>query len=63
VSEGRLRALAVAAFVIGTAVILLAEATWLRMASAGVLIAYVVAGLFAIATPEFLERDRDDESG
>lgn len=59
-TPGRLRALAGVAFLTGTVVILLAEATWLRMAAAAVLIGYVVLALFAIATPEFLERDRDD---
>jgi hypothetical protein len=58
-SAQRLKALAVVAFLVGTVVILLAEATWLRMASAVILVAYVVLGLFAIATPEFLEQDRD----
>lgn len=61
-SEARLRGLAIAAFVVGTVVILLAEATWLRMASAVVLVGYVVTALFAIATPEFLAGDDDDRT-
>lgn len=61
-SDTRLRILALAAFVVGTVVILLAEATWLRMASAIILVVYVVAALFAIATPEFLSGDEDDRT-
>ena len=42
-------------------VLFLAEADWLRLTSALVLLAGIALGVFAIATPEFLAAD--DEEG
>jgi hypothetical protein len=51
--------IAAALFLTGTIVLVLAEATWLRTASAMVLVASVGFSVYAIATPEFLEGDSD----
>lgn len=39
----------------------IASADWLRLASALVLLTGIALGVFAIATPEFLAADADDE--
>jgi hypothetical protein len=52
-----LGAVAIALFSAGAIVLILASATWLRTASALVLVASVAIGAFAVATPEFLEED------
>jgi hypothetical protein len=36
------------------------EATWLQMTMAVFLLVGIALGVFAIATPEFLERDAED---
>jgi hypothetical protein len=47
-------------FAIGVAVLVMAEAEALRVAGAIALLAAIALGVFAIATPEFLERDREE---
>jgi hypothetical protein len=51
---------ALATLGIGGAVLFLSEATWLQMTAAVVLVIGIALGVFAIATPEFLEADHDD---
>lgn len=55
-------ALAVALLAIGGGVLFLASAEWLRVLSAVLMLAGIAAGVFAIATPEFVAGDRDDDS-
>ena len=52
--------LALALMVGGGALLLLAEAEWLRVVAALVTIGGVAAGVFAIATPEFLGHDPEE---
>lgn len=52
---------AIAALVIGGAVLFLSEVTWLQMPAAMVMVVGIALGVFAIATPEFLEADREDD--
>lgn len=53
--------LAIAALVLGGAALFLSEAEYLRVISATVLVAGVALGVFAIATPEFLGREGEDD--
>jgi hypothetical protein len=46
---------------VGGAVLFLSEATWLSLAAALVMLGAVALVAFAIATPEFLARDAEDE--
>jgi hypothetical protein len=48
---------------LGVVALLLAEATGLQVAAALFLLVGVGAGVFAVATPEFLAGDDDDRSG
>lgn len=52
---------AIAALVAGAAVLLLADAEWLRVASATLMVAGVALGVFAIASPEALADDPPPE--
>ena len=52
---------AVACFVVGAAGLLLAEPDLIRMAAAFLLLAAMVAGVTAIATPELLGRETDED--
>lgn len=52
---------AIACLVIGGAVLFFSDATWLRMTSAMVALLGIALAVFAIVTPEFLERDLDGE--
>jgi hypothetical protein len=42
------------------ATLFLSEATWLQMTAAVFLVVGAALGVFAIATPEFLEADHED---
>ena len=46
--------------VISGGVLFVAEVTWLKMTMAVFLLVGIALAVFAIATPEFLERDADD---
>lgn len=52
---------AVAALVVGAAVLFLADAEALRVASAALLLAGIGLGVLAVATPEFLTRDQEED--
>ena len=52
-----MRAVAIAAFVVGVALMLVFESTLARVFGMAALVAFIVCGLFAIAQPAFLERD------
>jgi hypothetical protein len=54
---------ALATLLIAGAVLFVSEAVWLQMTSAVVLVVGIALGVFAIATPEFLADDVEDESG
>lgn len=43
-------------------VLFLADADWLRLTAALVLLVGIALGVFAIATPEFLAADRDERA-
>lgn len=45
---------------VGAAVLLLADETWLRLCAALVLLVAVALAVFAVATPEFVAADRED---
>ena len=51
---------AVAVLVVAGGVLFFASATWLELAMASLLIVGIALGVFAIATPEFLEHDAED---
>jgi hypothetical protein len=59
---GRLAGLALVALGAGLVLMLGFEATLTRIAGVLALLAFIGLGVFAIATPEFLGGDRDDES-
>jgi hypothetical protein len=59
--SSRLLGGALAALIVGVAVLLLAEAEVLRVAATMSLLAFIALGVFAIATPEFATGDRDEE--
>jgi hypothetical protein len=46
--------------VVAGGVLFFAEVTWLQMTMAICLLVGIALGVFAIATPEFLERDAED---
>jgi hypothetical protein len=52
---------ALALLVLAGAVLFVSEATWLRMTAAVFLLGGVALGVFAIATPEFLAADADED--
>jgi hypothetical protein len=52
---------AIAALVIGGAVLFFSEVTWLQMPAAVVMVVGIWLGVFAVATPDFLEADREEE--
>jgi hypothetical protein len=54
---------ALALLIVAGAVLFLSEATWLRMTAAVFVLGGVALGVFAIATPEFLAADVDEEDG
>jgi hypothetical protein len=47
--------------VIGGAVLFFSEVTWLQMPAAVVMVVGIWLGVFAVATPDFLEADREEE--
>jgi hypothetical protein len=51
---------ALAVLVVSGGVLFVSETTWLQLSMAILLIVGIALGVFAIATPEFLERDADD---
>ena len=57
----RLPLLALGAFVLGVALIVPFEATITRILGVALLFGAIVAGVFAIATPELLSEDEPDE--
>lgn len=59
-TRDRLQLLTLAALMVGSAVLFFADATWLRLTGAVVLIGFIAAALFVIATPEFLQGDREE---
>jgi hypothetical protein len=46
--------------VVAGGVLFVSEVTWLQMTMAVFLIVGIALGVFAVATPEFLERDAED---
>jgi hypothetical protein len=52
---------ALAMLVVAGAVLFLSEATWLQMTAAVFVLGGVALGVFAIATPEFLAADADED--
>ena len=50
---------ALVAILAGGAVLFVAEATWLRLCAAVVLLVAVAVAVFAVATPEFVAADDD----
>jgi hypothetical protein len=46
--------------VVAGAVLFLSDATWLELIAAICLIVGIALGVFAVATPEFLERDAEE---
>jgi hypothetical protein len=53
---------AIACLAIGGGVLFVSDATWLQMTSAIVALAGIALAVFAIATPEFLAGDSDDDA-
>lgn len=51
---------AAAALIAGTALMMLFEGTIPRIAGVAAILSFIVLGVFAIATPQFLERDADE---
>lgn len=56
-----LRVVALALLVLGVALMVPFEAWYTRVAGVLCLFGFVVVGLFAVATPEYLGREIDDE--
>jgi len=54
---------ALALLIVAGAVLFLSEATWLRMTAAVFVLGGVALGVFAIATPEFLAGDAEEDDG
>jgi hypothetical protein len=52
---------ALALLIVAGAVLFLSEATWLRMTAAVFVLGGVALGVFAIATPEFVAADVDED--
>jgi hypothetical protein len=59
--HGRLAALAIACFVVGTGVMLAFEMPVARVVGVLLLTGWIVVGAFALATPEYLGREDDPE--
>jgi energy-converting hydrogenase Eha subunit C len=55
----RLLPVCVACFVLGTLVMILFEAPLARIVGVALLFAFIVTGVFLVASPEFLARDED----
>jgi hypothetical protein len=51
---------ALAILVVAGAVLFLSEATWLQATMAFLLLLGIALAVFAVATPEFLERDAEE---
>jgi hypothetical protein len=51
---------ALALLVVCGSVLFVSETTWLQLTMAILVIVGIALGVFAIATPEFLERDADE---
>ena len=58
----RLERATLACFAIGVALMIVFDATVTRILGVALLLAFIVLGLFAIATPEFLGRPEDEDS-
>lgn len=59
--DRRLIRAAILTFILGVALMIPFEATITRILGVACLLAFIVIGVFAIATPEFLSGDADDE--
>jgi len=59
----RLGVVAVACFVLGVALMIPFEHWVTRVLGVGALFTAILVGVFAIATPEFLAGDEDDQPG
>lgn len=59
--RGRLASATIAAFVVGSVVMLLFEGLLARLVGVLSLAAFIVCGLFLIADPEYLREDGRDE--
>jgi uncharacterized membrane protein YkgB len=59
VIDRRLLGFCVACFVLGSLVMLAFEAPLARIVGVALLFAFIVTGVFLVATPEFLGRDED----
>lgn len=59
--RGRLVTLAIACLVVGAGLMLALEAPVARVAGVLLMTAWIVIGAFAIASPEYLEREDDPE--
>ena len=58
-SRDRLLRITIACFVLGAGVMLLFEAPLARVAGVALLFGFVVAGVFLVADPAFLDRDEE----
>ena len=58
-NRGRLPAAAAACFTVGLLLIFLIDAGWARIIGVPLVFVGIALGVAAIATPEFLEGDRD----
>jgi hypothetical protein len=58
----RLPLLALGSFVLGVALMIPFEDVFTRIVGIAALFTAIVAGVFAIATPEFLEADDDEQA-
>jgi hypothetical protein len=58
----RLPLLALGSFVLGVALMIPFEDVFTRIVGIAALFTAIVAGVFAIATPEFLEADEDEQA-
>lgn len=50
---------ALAVFGVGVALMLVLDSTWTRVVGVACLMAGIVLGVFALATPDFIEEDPD----
>jgi energy-converting hydrogenase Eha subunit C len=58
-SRERLLRITIACFVLGSAVMVLFEAPLARIVGVALLFGFVVAGVFLVADPAFLDRDEE----
>jgi energy-converting hydrogenase Eha subunit C len=58
-SRDRLLRLTIAFFVLGSVIMLLFEAPLARIVGVALLFGFVVAGIFLVADPAFLDRDEE----